>query len=84
MLVWQPIQCQGVFAVVGTTQGKFIDNSTEANSLSQSLGWITMGPLQPYATIAITTPNGTHLFGEAKVDASQFNAGTQYNEHNDG
>src|SRR4029078_11111712 len=28
----------------------------------------------PYATIAITTPNGTHLFGEAKVDASQFNA----------
>ena len=22
--------------------------------------------------IAITTPNGTHLFGEAKVDASQF------------
>ena len=32
------------------------------------------GPLQPYATIAVTTPNGTHLGGLTKVDTSQFKA----------
>ena len=32
------------------------------------------GPLQPYATIAITTPNDTHLGGETKPDVSQFSA----------
>ena len=65
-------------------QGKFNDNSTEQITLLTKPWMDNNGPLQPYATIAITTPNGTHLFGEAKVDASQFNARTQYNERNDG
>ena len=47
--------------------------------------WIdNNGPLQPYATIAVTTPNGTHLGGETKVDTSSIQSCTQYNERNDG
>jgi predicted secreted hydrolase len=55
-------------------QGKFNDNSTEQITLLTKPWMDNNGPLQPYATIAVTTPNGTHLFGETKVDASQFNA----------
>src|SRR5678815_6149104 len=55
-------------------QGKFDDNSTEQITLLVKPWMDNNGPLQPYATIAVTTPNGTHLFGEAKVDATQFKA----------
>jgi len=55
-------------------QGKFDDNSTEQITMLVKPWMDNNGPLQPYATIAITTPNGTHLFGETKVDVSQFNA----------
>ena len=55
-------------------QGKLDDNSTEQITLLVKPWFDNNGPLQPYATIAITTPNGTHLFGEAKVDVSQFKA----------
>ena len=55
-------------------QGKFDDNSTTQITLLVKPWVDNNGPLQPYATIAITTPNGTHLFGEAKVDANQFKA----------
>src|SRR6476660_8457419 len=55
-------------------QGKFNDNSTTQITLLVK-PWIdNNGPLQPYATIAVTTPNGTHLGGLTKVDASQFQA----------
>ena len=55
-------------------QGKFNDNSTTQITLLVK-PWIdNNGPLQPYATIAVTTPNGTHLGGLTKVDASQFKA----------
>src|SRR6478736_1872032 len=55
-------------------QGKLDDNSTEQITLLVKPWFDNNGPLQPYATIAITTPNGTHLGGEAIVDASQFKA----------
>ena len=56
-------------------QGKFDDNSTETNYILVAKPWMdNNGGLQPYATIAVTTPDGTHLGGEAIVDASQFNA----------
>ena len=55
-------------------QGKFNDNSTEQITLLAKPWMDNDGPLQPSASIAITTPNGTHLFGGAKVDTSQFRA----------
>ena len=55
-------------------QGKFNDNSTTQITLLTK-PWIdNNGPLQPYGTIAVTTPNGTHLGGLTKVDVSQFKA----------
>ena len=53
-------------------QGKLDDNSTTQITLLVKPWLDNNGPLQPYATIAITTPNGTHLAGEQKVDVSQF------------
>ena len=44
-------------------QGKFNDNSTTQITLLAKPWVDNNGPLQPYATIAITTPNGTHLGG---------------------
>ena len=58
----------------GTFQGKFNDNSTTQITLLAKPWVDNNGPLQPYATIAVTTPDGKHLGGEAKVDASQFKA----------
>ena len=57
-------------------QGKFNDNSTTPNYITyKALYQATrIGPLQPYATIAVTTPNGTHLGGLTKVDTNQFKA----------
>jgi predicted secreted hydrolase len=55
-------------------QGQFTDGSKEQITFLVKPWFDNNGPLQPYATIAITTPNGTHLFGVAKVDVSQFNA----------
>ena len=55
-------------------QGQFTDGSKEQITFLVKPWFDNNGPLQPYATIAITTPNGTHLGGEAKVDVSQFNA----------
>ena len=55
-------------------QGKFNDNSTTQITLLVKPWVDNNGPLQPYATIAITTPNGTHLGGLTKVDANQFKA----------
>ena len=55
-------------------QGKLDDNSTTQITLLVKPWVDNNGPLQPYATIAITTPNGTHLGGETKVDATQFRA----------
>jgi predicted secreted hydrolase len=55
-------------------QGKLDDNSTEQITLLTKPWVDNNGPLQPYATIAITTPNGTHLGGLTKVDTSQFKA----------
>ena len=57
-------------------QGQFTDGSKEQITFLVKPWFDNNGPLQPYATIAITTPNGTHLAGEAKVDVSQFNAAT--------
>ena len=55
-------------------QGKLDDNSTTQITLLVKPWVDNNGPLQPYATIAITTPNGTHLGGLTKVDATQFKA----------
>ena len=55
-------------------QGKFDDNSTTQITLLVKPWVDNNGPLQPYATIAVTTPNGTHLGGLTKVDATQFKA----------
>ena len=55
-------------------QGKFNDNSTTQITLLAKPWVDNNGPLQPYATIAVTTPDGKHLGGETKVDASQFKA----------
>ena len=55
-------------------QGKFNDNSTTQITLLTKPWVDNNGPLQPYATIAVTTPNGTHLGGLTKVDTSQFKA----------
>ena len=55
-------------------QGKFDDNSTTQITLEVKPWVDNNGGLQPYASIAITTPNGTHLGGETKVDTSQFKA----------
>ena len=55
-------------------QGTFNDNSTTQITLLAKPWVDNNGPLQPYATIAVTTPDGKHLGGEAKVDASQFKA----------
>ena len=55
-------------------QGKLDDNSTTQITMLVKPWVDNNGPLQPYATIAITTPNGTHLGGETKVDATQFRA----------
>ena len=55
-------------------QGKFNDNSTTQITLLAKPWVDNNGPLQPYATMAVTTPDGKHLGGEAKVDASQFKA----------
>jgi predicted secreted hydrolase len=55
-------------------QGKFNDNSTTQITFLVKPWFDNNGPLQPYATIALTTPNGTHLSGETKVDTSQFKA----------
>ena len=55
-------------------QGKFNDNSTTQITLLTK-PWIdNNGPLQPYGTIFVSTPNGTHLGGKMEVDASQFKA----------
>ena len=67
------IQCQ-VHLNGGIFQGKFDDNSTEQITFVAKPWMDNNGGLQPYATIAVTTPDGTHLGGEAIVDASQFNA----------
>ena len=45
-------------------QGKFNDNSTEQITFVAKPWMDNDGGLQPYATIAITTPNGTHLGGK--------------------
>jgi predicted secreted hydrolase len=55
-------------------QGLVTGNSTFQITLLTKPWVDNNGPLQPYATIAVTTPNGTHLFGETKVDISQFKA----------
>ena len=55
-------------------QGTFNDNSTTQITLLAKPWVDNNGPLQPYATMAVTTPDGKHLGGEAKVDASQFKA----------
>jgi predicted secreted hydrolase len=55
-------------------QGKLNDNSTTQITLLTKPWMDSNGGLQPYATIAITTPNGTHLAGENKVQTNQFNA----------
>ena len=55
-------------------QGKFDDNSTTQITLLVKPWVDNNGPLQPYATIAVTTPNGTHLGGITKVETSQFKA----------
>ena len=55
-------------------QGKLDDNSTTQITFLVKPWVDNNGPLQPYATIAITTPNGTHLGGETIVDVSQFKA----------
>ena len=55
-------------------QGKFNDNSTTQITLEVKPWMDNNGGLQPYAVIAVTTPNGTHLGGETKVDTSQFKA----------
>src|SRR4249920_3476255 len=55
-------------------QGTFTDGSKE-KIIFQVKPWIdNNGPLQPSVDIAVTTPNGTHLFGGANIDVSQFNA----------
>ena len=60
MLAWLTNPMPGTFEW-WYFQGKFDDNSTEQITLLVK-PWIdNNGPLQPYATIAITTPNGTHL-----------------------
>ena len=65
-------------------QGKFNDNSTTQITLLTK-PWIdNNGPLQPYGTIFVSTPNGTHLGGLTKLDASSIQGCTQYNERNDG
>ena len=48
-------------------QGLVTGNSTFQITLLTKPWVDNNGPLQPYATIAVTTPNGTHLFGETKV-----------------
>ena len=58
----------------GTSREISNDNSTTQITLLTK-PWIdNNGPLQPYATIAVTTPNGTHLGGLTKVETSQFKA----------
>ena len=55
-------------------QGTFDDNSTTQITLLVKPWVDNNGPLQPYATIAVTTPNGTHLGELTKEDANQFKA----------
>ena len=55
-------------------QGQFTDGSKMQITYEVKPWMDNNGPLQPYVALAITTPNGTHLFGQAKVDVSQFNA----------
>ena len=55
-------------------QGLVTGNSTFQITLLTKPWVDNNGPLQPYATIAVTTPNGTHLGGLTKVDATQFKA----------
>ena len=55
-------------------QGKFNDNSTTQITLLTK-PWIdNNGPLQPYGTIFVSTPNGTHIGGLTKFDTTQFKA----------
>ena len=55
-------------------QGTFNDNSsTQITLLTKP--WIdNNGPLQPYATMFVDTPNGTHIGGLTKFDTTQFKA----------
>ena len=53
-------------------QGKFDDNSTTQITLLTKPWVDNNGPLQPYATVAISTPNGTHLGGLTKFETTQF------------
>src|SRR6476469_4968649 len=56
-------------------QGNFPNDNSSTQITLLTKPWVdNNGPLQPYATIAITTPNGTHLGGETKVDVTQFKA----------
>src|SRR6476620_5982389 len=55
-------------------QGQFTDGSKMQITYEVKPWMDNNGPLQPYVALAITTPNGTHLFGQAKVEFSQFNA----------
>jgi hypothetical protein len=53
-------------------QGQFSDGSKE-QIIFQVKPWMdNNGPLQPSVDVAITTPNGTHIFGGGSVEASQF------------
>ena len=55
-------------------QGQFTDGSKMQITYEVKPWMDNNGPLQPYIGLSITTPNSTHLFGQAKVDVSQFNA----------
>ena len=57
----------------GTFQGNFPNDNSSTQITLLTKPWVdNNGPLQPYATIAVTTPNGTHLGGLTKVETSQF------------
>jgi hydroxyneurosporene synthase CrtC len=53
-------------------QGKFNDNSTIQMTWYPKPLFDNGGGLQPYNTIGITTPNGTHLNGENEYDSNKF------------
>ena len=73
MLAWQPIQCQAHLSGGTFRENSMIIQQRKLHYLAKP--WMdNNGPLQPYATIAVTTPNGTHLGGLTKVDTSQFKA----------
>ena len=67
MLVWQPIQCQELLSGGACKENSQLSSKEQITFLVKA--WFNNnGRLQPYATIAITTPNGTHLAGEAKEE----------------